>query len=278
MTAVRRTASAASSLAGGAFWGLVRGAAWRLLPFLVPALLVGAYVLEAASGNQYFPTIGAVADATRTLWFGKGFSQNVVPSLSNFAVGYAVGLVAGAVVGVVLGEIRALRDIVWPVVSFALTLPPVVLLPLLILVMGIGPTVQRTVIAFAVFILAVVNTTDGVRSNDMAHRDLASAYRVGGLRRIFCIVVPGAIAHMLAAARVGLSVALLLMVVGEMLGASHGIGAAILLAQDEFSYSQLWSGVVLLALLGIIFNFVFVALENRLLRVLGLTTYTGGPN
>ena len=244
--------------------------AWRLVPFVLPALVVGLYLVVSRTGNPYFPSIGSIASAGRATWLGRGFVENVEPSLTNLGLGYLLGVGLGVLGGVLLGEARAAREIVWPVVSFALTLPPVVLLPILLLVLGIGSIVQRTVIAFAVGIIVLVNTADGVRSNDAALSDLTRVYQVRGLRRIACVVVPGAITHILAAARVGLSMAILLMVVGEMLGVPHGIGATILVAQQEFDYAEMWSGVVLLAVLGIVANAAFVAGEGRLVKAMGL--------
>lgn len=255
---------------------LLTGLGWQLLPLLLPALVVCTYAAVAASGNTYYPSIGAIASAGKELWFGQGFSQNVLPSLENLAIGYVVGLVLGVVGGVLLGQIRWLRELVWPIVSFFLTLPPVILLPLLLLALGVSVLTQRTMIGFAVFILALINTTDGIRGIDPVLHDVTTCYEIRGWRRLGLVLLPAAAPHILASARVGISMALLLMVVGEMLGTAHGIGASILLAQQEFNYAALWAGVALLALLGVALNFAFMAVESRVTRTLGIAPANGG--
>lgn len=255
--------------------GILTGIAWQLLPWLVPGLIVLAYVLKADTHNLYFPSIGQIVSAGRVEWFGAGFGQNVAPSLENLFIGYFIGVAVGVALGLLLGLVKPVREMVWPIVSFLLTMPPVILLPILILLLGIGSIVQRSVIAFSVAIVTLVNTTDGVRSTDGTLGELSRVYRIRGARRIAFVVLPGAMTHILAAARVGLQIAMLLMVVGEMMGATHGIGQSIMLAQEDFAYAQMWSGVLLLALLGIILNALFVRLERLVLRSMGLSTGGG---
>ncbi|MDK9344960.1 hypothetical protein FAM22021_001779 [Propionibacterium freudenreichii] len=81
-----------------------------LVPVLVPALLVAIYQLISGS-SPYLPGIGEIAAASRQMWTGAGFSANVVPSLTNLAVGYLAGLVLGLAVGVALGRAVVLREL-----------------------------------------------------------------------------------------------------------------------------------------------------------------------
>ncbi|MGC3995007.1 MAG: ABC transporter permease subunit [Propionicimonas sp.] len=248
-----------------------------LVPLVVPALALAGYQAVATSGrNPYFPPLGTIAAAANELWFGEGLTRDVLPSLANLAVGYVSGLTLGLVVGLVLGRVPVARAIIQPLVSFGLTLPTVALLPVFLIVFGVGAQMQQAVIALSVFFVAVINTADGVRSTDPVLLDLVRVYRIPRLRRTFQVIVPAASTHILAAARVGLSSALLVMVVGEMVGASHGIGAVTLLAQQEFAYARMWAGIVLLAGLGVLFNLGFMAVERRLTARLGLPLASPG--
>lgn len=242
-----------------------------LVPAVLPILiLIGYSAYSAQAATPYFPTIPEIWSASRDLWFGDGFSRHIVPSLSNLFIGYFIGLLLGLTAGVILGLYRGFREAWSPVIYFGLTLPPVALLPIFLIVFGVGSTMQRAVIALSVFFITVINTTDGVRNTDPVLFDLTAVYRVPRWRVILQVVLPAASAHILAAARVGLAAALLVMVVGEMVGASRGIGAVTLLAQQEFSYDRMWAGIALLALLGIVLNLGFLALERRLLQLLGV--------
>ncbi len=246
------------------------------VPAVVPVLVVIAYQALASSGeNPYFPPLQEIISAAGELWFGPGLTRDVLPSLWNLAVGYSTGLLLGVALGLLLGRVEVARRILAPLVAFGLTLPTVALLPLFLIAFGIGAAMQQAVIAFAVFFIAVVNTTDGIRDTDPVLLDYSRVYRLNRWRRIALVIVPAAAPNILAAARVGLSAGLLVMVVGEMVGASHGIGAVTLLAQQDFAYDQMWAGIVLLGLLGIAINVGFLALERRLAGRLG-AAHTGG--
>lgn len=246
------------------------------VPAVVPVLLLIGYQAVASSGqNPYFPILPKIAGAAGELWFGAGLSRDVLPSLGNLLIGYATGLLLGVALGVLLGRVPMARRVVAPLVAFGLTLPTVALLPLFLIAFGIGAAMQQAVIAFAVFFVAVINTADGIRGTDPVLLDYARVYRLTRWRRIGLVIIPAAAPSILAAARVGLSAGLLVMVVGEMVGASHGIGAVTLLAQQDFAYDRMWAGIVLVGLLGIAINVGFLPLERRLAGRLG-AAHTGG--
>lgn len=248
-----------------------RAVRW-LAPLLLPALALAGYQQLATTGaTPYFPTLSDIATAASQLWFGEGFVRDVLPSLTNLAIGYVAGVILGVSLGLLLGRLPALGTAVQPVIAFGLTMPAVALLPVFLIVFGIGAQMQQAVITMSVFFVMVVNTTDGVRRTDPVLLDLARVYQLPRWRRTLQLVLPAAANQVLAGARVGLSAALLIMVVGEMVGASNGIGAVTLLAQQDFAYPRMWAGIVLLAALGVVLNLGFVAVERRLSARLSLT-------
>ena len=178
----------------------------------------------------------------------------MLPSLANLARGYARGLVLGVLAGVALGRMPRLRQATNPVISFILTVPTVALLPIFLIVLGIGPQLQVGVIVVAVFFYVLVTTADAIRGIEPMLLDTADSFHIRGWRRLVLILVPSAVPAILSAARITLSISVLVMVVSEMVGASRGIGAVTLLAQQSFAYDQMWAGMLLLALIGIVLN------------------------
>ena len=79
------------------------------------------------------------------------------------------------------------------------------------------------------------------------------------------MVLPGAMPRIFAGARQGLSIAIILMVISEMFAATNGLGAAIILFQRSFAIPQMWSGVLLLGLIGFALSMVFELIERRVL-------------
>ena len=128
------------------------------------------------------------------------------------------------------------------------------------------------VIAFAVLFYVLVTTADAIRGIEPVLLDVAAIYRVHRWRRLVFILLPAAVPAMLSAARVTLSVGVLVMVVSEMVGASRGIGAVTLLAQQSFAYKQMSAGMILLAILGIGLNALLSLAERRLLLGAGYRT------
>lgn len=272
MTAVNAAGPVVSAPASANVW--IR-AALTLGP---PLLIVGGYEAFARStASPYFPTVAQIGDAFVKTWAGDGFTKHVVPTLSNYALGWSTGLLLGIVVGVLVGRVEAIDRLLRPIVAFALTLPGVALLPVFLMVFGVNASMQRALIATTVFFLVVVNTAAGVRATETTLHDMADVYRVRGARRLFLLTLPGAAPHIIAAARVSLSLALLVAIVSEMVGASRGIGAVTLLAQQEFVYTRMWAGIVLLSLLGIGVNLLFALFERTVPVRLGLLAPTATP-
>jgi sulfonate transport system permease protein len=249
------------------------GVLWQAI--LPVGLVVGYQVWAVRARNPYFPTAGAIAGEFRTTWIGPGFSEQVLPSLENLAGGYLIGLLAGVAGGVVLGRVRVLRDLLGPLAGFGQTLPAVALLPIFVVALGVGSTMRVGVIVFSVFFVVLVNTTAGMRAVDAAVIDVGRAYRIGPARRLFLLLLPASAPYIVSAARTSLSIAVLVMVVSEMVGAPRGIGAVTLLAQQDFQYARMWAGMVLLALLGYLLNAAFALVERFTVGRWGMVAAVG---
>lgn len=240
---------------------------WRVLRVVaLPAILVVAYEGWAtANPSPFFPRLGRIAEAFVSTWGGQGFSRHVVPSLTNLAIGYLAGIGLGVGLGVLLSRSRFIRTAAAPVTAFLLALPAVALVPLFITVAGIGSAMQRSVIAFAAMLYLLVNTTDGLVKVDEGLREMSQVFRIGQLRRLVLVELPSIAPRLLGAGRAALSLAVLIMVVSEMVGASSGIGAVTLTAQQSFDYDTMWAGMVMVAILGVGLNALYGLLEGPIL-------------
>lgn len=247
--------------------GLGRNAFRLARELALPVVLVIAWWLWSTSSRHlYYPPAPEVLRVFRDTWFGYGFSRHVVPSLQNLFVGYAVGAVAGVALGVAIGASRVLRAASAPLTNFLRSLPPPALLPVFILVAGIGWIEHAAFIAFGVLFPVLMNTIDGIAGVDMTVRDVVRVYRVRPLHRLVRVTLPAASPAILAGLRVGLSLAVLLMVVGELVASNRGIGYFLLNAQGTFDLTAMWAGIIFVAIVSYLFNLAFVVLiENRIL-------------
>jgi ABC-type nitrate/sulfonate/bicarbonate transport system permease component len=165
---------------------------------------------------------------------------------------------------VLLGVNRWVRAAVEPLVHFLRALPAPALLPFAIIAFGIGSAMKIWVIAFTAFFPILLNTIDGVRGRDPMTMEVARAYRIPRALRFTSIVLPAALPQIFAGMRTSLSLALILMVISELVGSTEGFGY--LLNSSSSDLPLVWGLIVLLGLLGVLFNAAFLALERRLLH------------
>jgi ABC-type nitrate/sulfonate/bicarbonate transport system permease component len=237
------------------------------LEIAVPlGLLVLWGVLSADSDTYYFPPLTDILQTFMDTWVFERFGSDVVPSLTRLAVGYGIACVVAIVAGLALGLSRPLRRATDPIVQFLRSVPPPALLPFGILVLGIGNAMKVFIIAFVCLWPVLLNTIDGVAGVDPTLRETARVYDIGPVDRILRVTLPAAAPQIFAGMRTALSLALILMVISEMVGSTNGIGYFVLEAQRAFAIPEMWSGILLLGILGYVLNAVFLLVERRVLR------------
>jgi ABC-type nitrate/sulfonate/bicarbonate transport system permease component len=239
----------------------VAAIAWPLI--LPVALLLGWWLWSAGSSNPYFPSLSQVLRSFAHTWFGTGFSENLVPSVLNLLIGYAIGASAGIAIGVVVGRVAWLRWLLTPLITYGRSLPPPALLPFALLIFGIGTLMEIAFISFGVAFPVILNTVDGILGIDPTVEDVCTVYRVPRRFRLPIVILPAAAPQIMVGLRTGLSLAVLLMVVSELTAATRGIGFFTLQAEQNFDYADMWSGILLLAIIGVALNLAFQRLVER---------------
>lgn len=233
----------------------------------LPVLLIALWwVLSASSTSPFFPPLQDILVETWSQWVVFGAWTNALTSLQNLAIGYLAGVLIGIVGGSLLWRWRAVRSAANPIVYFLYVLPSPALLPAMIAIFGIGDMRQIGLIALGSIWPTLLNTLDGMRGIDTVKFDTAKALRLGGWRTYRRLVLPGAAPQIAAGMRASLTVAIVLMVVSEMVAAQSGIGYFILQAQAEFAIKKMWTGILVLALIGTALNYLFVFIERLALR------------
>ncbi|WP_067823121.1 ABC transporter permease [Actinomadura kijaniata] len=242
--------------------------------WLVAGLIALWEVGTRAAGASDFPPPSQIVKGLYELWFSgpasRGFlTEQAVDdfstSLGNLFVGWILAGLVGVLLGVLVGRSAVLNELLDPVMQFARAIPPATLLPFFIVVFQLGTTMQIVTIAFGVVWPVLLNTTDGVRSVERLYLETARVFNISAARRMTTIILPAAAPKIFAGLRVSLSFALILMVLAELTGSTSGLGARIINAQRAFEMTQLWAGIVMLGVLGCLFNGLFALLEKRLL-------------
>jgi ABC-type nitrate/sulfonate/bicarbonate transport system permease component len=232
----------------------------------LPAALIAAWwITSADSQSFYFPPLRTILQTFVDLWLSPQAVPNVVPSLLRFAIGYLAAALLGIAIGIPVGASRNLRNTLEPVLEFLRAIPPPVLVPVLMLFAGIGDEMKTLVIVFGCIWPVLLNTVAGVRALDEVLAETVRCYRIGGFARLWHFVLPGASPQIFTGLRQSLSIGIILMVVSEMFAASNGIGFALVQYQRTFAIPEMWGGIILLGLIGIVLSLVFRAIEAWLL-------------
>ncbi|TDC48909.1 ABC transporter permease [Actinomadura sp. KC345] len=232
-------------------------------PLLV---LLGWGLWSAGSTNIFYPPLTRILSVFQDTWLFERVGSDVVPSLVNMFAGFALAIVVGVPLGVLVGLVRPLRTALAPVIEFLRAIPPPALIPFGIVVLGVGTGMKVFIILMVGLFPILMHTVDGVRGVDPGLLDSARAYRVPWHDRLLRVVLPAAAPQIFAGTRVALSLSLILMVISEMVASTRGIGYFILEAQRTFAIPEMWSGMVLLGILGYLLNLAFGAIERRALR------------
>ncbi|MFA1551135.1 ABC transporter permease [Actinomadura chokoriensis] len=233
----------------------------------LPVLLVAAWWVATANSTDFFwPPLSKILGTFGETWFEGRFTADVLPSLARLLAGYLLALVLGVGLGVAIGSVRVLRAFLEPVLEFFRAIPSPVLVPILMLFAGIGSGMKVLVIVSGCIWPILLNTVEGVRALDEVLRDTARCYRMRPHSRLVHLVLRGASPQIAAGARQALSIGIILMVISEMFAASNGVGFTIIQFQRSFSIPQMWSGIILLGLIGIALSLAFQVVEARLLN------------
>ncbi|MEV0171544.1 ABC transporter permease subunit [Streptomyces sp. NPDC050803] len=234
--------------------------------FALPAVLVSVWwVASDDSTDVYWPPLRKILETFPEVWTADRFKDDVLPSVLRLTGGYALAAVVGVALGTVIGSYRRVRAVCEPVLEFLRAVPPPVLVPVIMLFAGIGDTMKVTVIASGCVWPILLNTVEGVRAVDPVMAETARSYGITGAARLRNLVLRSASPQIFAGLRQALSIGIILMVISEMFAASNGLGFTIVQFQRSFAIPDMWTGILVLGLLGFLLSVVFQLVERRVL-------------
>ena len=232
----------------------------------LPVLLIALWwLLTLGPTNFFVPKPLKLVETFWTVWASDRLWTDFLPSIIRLFIGLAASIVLGVVLGVLIGTYRWLRSFTEPILEFFRAVPPPVLVPLLMLLIGINDQMKIVVIIAGAIWPVLLNTVEGVRAVDPVLSDTSLTYRIIRFARLRYLVLPGASPQIMAGVRQCLSIGLILMVISEMFGSSSGLGYTIVLFQRGFAIPEMWSGIAVLGLIGIGLSVVFRGVEGRVL-------------
>lgn len=187
-------------------------------------------------------------------------------TVERMIYGWLLASLVGVVLGAIIGVSQAMRVYVEPTLEFLRPLPASAMMPVAIALLGLTDAMVLAVIAFGALWPMLLATVHGFAAVEPRLYQVSRALGLPRCDVIWKIALPSAMPDILAGMRVGLTIALILAVVGEMLASRPGLGQEILLAARSFQSADLYAGVILLGLVGNVSGTLLSAVEARLLR------------
>lgn len=242
----------------------------RLLPLslLSPLALLLLWEACARAGYievRFFPAPSTIFAKLAELVGTRGFWVDVGVSLRRMIVGFFMGAVPGLIVGLAMGLFRPVREIVQPLVAALYPLPKIAILPLVLLMFGIGELSKYVIVAIGVFFLMTINTFAGVMNIPGIYFDVARNLRASRLKIYLTVALPGALPGIFTGLRLCMGVALLLLVAAEFVGAEDGVGYRIWWAWSVFWVTNMYVGLAVIAVLGFLSAYFVDYLERKFL-------------
>ncbi|MPM77757.1 putative aliphatic sulfonates transport permease protein SsuC [bioreactor metagenome] len=187
---------------------------------------------------------------------------NTFVSVQRVVWGFLVGAVPGVILGISMGLSPLVRSAIEPMIAATYPIPKLALMPLILLIFGLGETSKIFTIAIGVFYLVVINTMAGVLSIDKIYLDVAKNFGASRKNFYLTIALPGALPMIFAGLKLGMGMALILIVAAELSAAKAGVGWMIWRAYDMFDIEQMFVALIMLSVLGYIFSLLLDAIEN----------------
>lgn len=246
-----------------------RFARFNISGFFLIALLVGIWETASRTGlvdTNHLPPVSAIAASLYELVRTFEIVAHLLISLKRVILGYLLGSAAGYVLGFFCGYIPRVYALLELTVEYLRPMPSVALIPIGILFLGMGDGLNIAIIAWACSWPVFINTMDGVRSTDCILLNTARTFGLNKIRTILKVILPCSLPFVFTGLRVGLGIAVAVVVITEMVASGNGLGFFIISTSISFRISEMYAGIVVVGLFGYFLNQVFLWIDSHVLR------------
>jgi NitT/TauT family transport system permease protein len=239
-----------------------------LLPVWLPAAIVLTWQWAASHAildPLFFPPPTVLLATIVQMARSGDLAHHAGATLSRAAFGFLFGSLAGILTGVSMGASRPVCRSLEPVIAAIYSTPKLTLLPMLMLLVGVGDMSRRLVIAASAFIIVTINTLDGVRGVRRHYIEIASAYGASSLTIFRRVYLPASAPQIFTGIRLAAGRALVVTLSVEMISAREGLGSLVWSSWETFSTEHLYVAVLTCAVLGAILHRFFRVLEAQVI-------------
>lgn len=246
-----------------------RLAAYSLSLFTkVIAIVVFLAVWEVAPrlgfvDTTFLPPFSRVVQALIDLAGNGQLADHAQASLIRSLSGFGLAVVTAVPLGVLIGWYKPVSDLLMPLVQVFLNTAALALLPVFVLILGIGETSKISIVFYACAWPILLNTISAVRTVDPTLLKLAKSMDLSPVSLFAKVILPASVPTIFTGIRLSGAVAVVVVIAAEMVGAKAGLGYLINASQYNFAIPQMYAGIVAISVIGVVFNQLLVALERR---------------
>lgn len=240
----------------------------RVLTVVSPVVVLSIWQCASQMGlmdARFVPSPVSIATAAVRLTQSGELWTHISISLWRLSLGFIVGAVPGFLVGLLMGLSRLARAILDPLVSATYPIPKIAILPLIMLLFGVGEASKVAIIAIAVVYLVLLNTMTGVMTIDQIYFDVAKNYGASWRKTFTRLILPASLPLIFAGLRLSIGVALIVIVSAEFLAAKSGIGYLIWTSWETLVIENMFVGLIVITVLGVVATAILKELEQALL-------------
>lgn len=227
------------------------------LSIVVPIVLLLCWQFASDWGvldARFFPAPTEIVAEWGDLIGDGTFWTHLWASTRRITYGYVLGCGSGVLLGLLIGRSKFLRAALEPTIVALYTVPKLAILPLLLLIFGIGESPKVLLIAIAVFFIALINTTGALEAVPAAHLEAAKSFGLGRWDTVRHIVLPSALPSIFLGLRLSAGIAVLVVVGAEFVAANEGLGFLVWNSWSIGIPSRMYIGIVAIAILGVLAN------------------------
>ena len=248
-------------------WTLNRRSRERIISFLSPVALLLLWEVLARVGildTRFFPAPSQILSTLLTMMKSGELQDDTLISMTRLAVGFLVGGIPALIIGVVMGLNSTLRAMIDPLIAATYPIPKSSILPLALLVLGLGEASKIFMVAIGVFYPIAMNAMAGVREINKVYLDVGHNFKASRWDVFRTIALPGAMPMIMTGVKLGIGMGLVLIAIAEMVGAKSGLGYLIWNAWETFAVDQMYVGLFVIALIGFALTLILNELEKVL--------------
>ncbi|ARF58864.1 ABC transporter permease [Streptomyces gilvosporeus] len=214
--------------------------------------------------RTFLPPFSEVAQAWWALVANGQLADNAEASLVRSFSGFGIAVAVSVPLGLLIGWYRPVADLLNPLLQVFLNTAALALLPVFVLLLGIGETSKISIVVYACAWPILFNTISAVRTVDPTLLRLAKSMDLSGPRVFQKVILPSSVPTIFTGIRLAGAYSIVVLVAAEMIGAKAGLGYLINASQYNFAIPQMYAGIVTISVIGVAFNQLLVAVEKRL--------------